>query len=96
MHNKRMLYSYFILFSNFLCNRQLVLEGLLLHSQVKHKDACPYPKHRKKKGGATFDSPFPIAMKINGALPYQESKGQRGLRFSNFACVILVVFPFCL
>ena len=37
-------------FSNVLCNRQLVSEGLLFHAPVKHRDAYPFPKHRKKRG----------------------------------------------
>ena len=50
---------------------------LLLHVQVKHRNADSFLKHRKKRDAA-FDSPFPIAMKINGAsiLPTKMAKGR--------------------
>ena len=51
--------------------------GLLLHVQVKHRNADPFLKHRKIRDAA-FDSPFPIAMKINGAsaLPTKMAKSR--------------------
>ena len=76
---KKRLYSYFIFFSKFLCNRQIVSERLLYLSQVKHGDAYPYPKHPKKKGVPPLIPLFPIAMKING--PYQEKQWAEGSPF---------------
>ena len=62
--------------------------GLLLHAQVKHRNADPFLKHRKQ-GDAAFDSPFPIAMKISEASTASTLPAKKGRGVSVFCCFFL-------
>ena len=68
--------------------------GLQIHMQVKHRNADPFLRHHKK-GDAAFDSPFPIAMKTNGAstLPEKRQKAE-GFPFLVFLRVFFYLYFF--